>query len=84
MPRAKDTRTQEHKMHSYHSKEEYIEPETINSMFRGYKYAIPEHPPIKLSNGQWLHTYRLTKYNDNNVTGDEDVEQDAYDYEQSG
>ncbi len=36
----------------------------VNQVFRFYKYAIPEHSPIKLSNGSWLHTYRLTRYDE--------------------
>ena len=48
--------------------------------FRGYKYAIPEHPSIKLSNGNWLHTYRVTKYGQG-PHGDPDEEQDAFERE---
>lgn len=49
----------------------------VNQEFRHYKYAIPEHTPIRLSNGMWLHTYRVTKYNDYDPY-DIDVEQDAF------
>lgn len=45
----------------------------VNKEFWFYKYAIPEHEPIKLSDGTWLHTYRLTRYD----FEDSDVEQDA-------
>lgn len=27
-----------------------------------YKYAIKEHEPILLSNGRYLHSYRVTPY----------------------
>jgi hypothetical protein len=54
----------------------------VNSLFRNYKYAIQEHAPIRLSNGMWLHTYRLTKYNDSDPHGDQDVERDAFYNEQ--
>jgi len=53
----------------------------VNDVFRNYKYAIPEHAPILLSNGNWLHTYRLTRYNDVCPGGDPDIEQDAYERE---
>lgn len=57
--------------------------ETINvsSEFRHYKYAIQEHAPIKLSNGKWLHTYRVTKYKSFDPYGDGDEEQDAFERE---
>jgi len=45
----------------------------VNEEFRFYKYAIPEHAPIKLSNGMWLHTYRLTPY-DPDYDIDEEIE----------
>jgi hypothetical protein len=50
--------------------------------FRMYKYAIPECEPIKLSNGMYLHVYKVTQYNDQNPAGDEDEEQDAFEREQ--
>lgn len=53
----------------------------VNSEFRNYKYAIPEHEPIKLSNGMWLHTYKVTAYNDHAPAGDEDVEQESFERE---
>ena len=46
-----------------------------------YKYAIPEHEPIKLSNGLWLHSYRVTKYNDFEPAGDPDIEQESFNNE---
>ena len=45
----------------------------VNKVFKHYKYAIPEHEPIKLSNNLWLHTYRLTKHDIwDNIFGEED------------
>jgi hypothetical protein len=49
-----------------------------------YKYAIPEHEPIKLSNGNYLLSFRVTKYFDNSPCGDEDVEQNCFDNELYG
>lgn len=50
-----------------------------------YKYAIPEHTPIELSNGLWLHTYKVTRYDDfGHPAGDQDSEQDAVDREMYG
>ena len=34
----------------------------VNEFFKYEKYAIPEHEPIKLSNDNYLHTYRITSY----------------------
>ena len=49
-------------------------------MFRMYKYAIPEHAPIKLSNGKWLHSYKVTNY-DEDMRGDLDEEQECFERE---
>ena len=49
-----------------------------------YKYAIAEHQPIKLSNGTYLHSYRVTNYQDREPAGDMDIEQDCYDKEMNG
>lgn len=49
-----------------------------------YKFAIPEHEPIKLSNGKYLRSYRVTKYNDHEPAGDADVEHDAFEREMYG
>ena len=49
-----------------------------------YKYVVPEHEPIKLSNGLWLHTFRVTSYDDQDPSGDPDVEQEAFDNEMYG
>lgn len=46
----------------------------VNREFVNYKYAIPEHSPIRLSDGSYLHTYRVTRYNDFDPQGDQDVE----------
>jgi hypothetical protein len=43
-----------------------------------YKYVIPEHEPIKLSSGLWLHILRVTDYNDSEPSGDPDIEQEAF------
>lgn len=59
-------------------KEQYID---VNKVFAQYKYAIPEHAPIRLSNNMWLHSYKVTKYNDYSPIGDEDIEQDTFDNE---
>ena len=53
----------------------------VEKEFRFYKHAIPEHEPIKLSDGSWLHTYRVTKYNLDYAGGDIDEEQEAFDRE---
>lgn len=45
---------------TYQTEEQHLD---VNRWFADYKSAIPEHPPIQLSNGLWLHTYRLTPYN---------------------
>jgi hypothetical protein len=50
----------------------------VNREFRYYKYAIPEHEPIELSNGMWLHTYRVTSYDDFDPHGDFNEELQAY------
>jgi hypothetical protein len=49
-----------------------------------YKYAIQEHLPLKLSNKMWLHSYRVTNYNDQSQTGDIDVEEDCFNNEMYG
>jgi len=49
-----------------------------------YKYAIPEHEPIKLSNGNYLLSFRVTPYFDNDPQGDSDVEQECFDNELFG
>lgn len=59
-------------------KEQYID---VNKVFAQYKYAIAEHEPIRLSNGMYLHSYKVTKYNDHSPAGDIDAEQDAFDNE---
>lgn len=55
----------------------------VNKVFRQYKYAIQEHPPIKLSNGNYLHTYKLTKYQNDGMSLHEDMdeEQEAFERE---
>lgn len=50
----------------------------VNNVFRIYKYARQEHEPIQLSNGMWLHTYRITEYEHDNPHGDDDIENDTY------
>jgi len=35
----------------------------IENTFSIYKNAEPEHEPIKLSNGMYLHTYKVTEFN---------------------
>jgi hypothetical protein len=50
----------------------------VNNVFRVYKYARQEHLPIKLSNGMWLHTYRVTEHDYDNPHGDEDYENDCF------
>mgnify|MGYP001569855465 CR=1 FL=1 len=52
----------------------------VEKEFRMYKYAIPEHEPIKLSNNNYLHVYRVTKYS-GGLHGDPDEEQAAYERE---
>jgi len=50
----------------------------INKEFAYYKYAIPECEPIKLSNGNYLHVYKVTKYSrDSYIYGDIDEEMDT-------
>ena len=57
----------------------------VNDIFSEYKFAIPEHEPIKLSNGLWLHSYKVTPYNDDYmIYGDSGEEQDAMDREMHG
>jgi len=46
--------------------------------FKNYKYAIPEHKPILLSTGLWLHIYKVTKYDDYNIAGDIDIEEEQF------
>lgn len=53
----------------------------VETQFRNYKFASPEHEPIKLSNGKWLHSYKVTKYNDHDPHGDQDVEQESFERE---
>jgi len=43
-----------------------------------YKYAISEHEPIKLSNGNYLLSFRVTNYNDSEPSGDQDIEENCY------
>ena len=50
----------------------------VNGIFKQYKYARQEHCPIKLSNGMWLHTYRITEYEYEDPHGDNDIENDWY------
>ena len=52
----------------------------LEKYFRHFKFAIPEHPPIKLSNNRFLHSYRVTSY-DTGPYGDEDEEQEVFDQE---
>jgi hypothetical protein len=56
----------------------------VDRVFAHYKYAVPEHDPIKLSNGNYLHVYRVTRYDDFDPQGDSDVEQDFCDREMYG
>jgi len=65
------------KIITYMSKEKDID---VNDIFRNYKYAIPEMNPKKLSNGTWLHVYKVTNYS-KDAHGDFDEESDAYDRE---
>ena len=53
----------------------------VNREFAHYKFAIPEHQPIKLSNGLWLHIYKVTKYNESSCFSDLDVAQDSFERE---
>lgn len=55
-----------------------IEVIDVNQVFRIYKYAVQEHLPIKLSNGMWLHTYRVTESEYDNPHGDSDYENDSF------
>lgn len=64
------------KIISFRSKEQSID---INIL--PYKYAIPERPSIKLSDNSYLHIYRVTDFNDNTSSGDEDIEQGCYERE---
>lgn len=50
----------------------------VSKQFGNFKYAVPEHEPIQLTNGMWLHTYRLTRYDDTSAGGDSDVEYDSW------
>lgn len=50
----------------------------VNSYFKHYKYIKQEHYPIKLSNGMWLHTYRIIDYDYDNPHGDTDIENQFY------
>lgn len=52
----------------------------VANEFRMYKYAVSEHEPIKLSNGNWLHVYRVTNYL-SGAHGDPDEEQSAFEKE---
>jgi hypothetical protein len=49
-----------------------------------YKYAIPEHGPIQLSNRMWLHTYKVSMYNDQDPSGDIDIENEIFNQELNG
>lgn len=50
----------------------------VNGIFKQYKYARQEHYPIRLSNGMWLHTYRITEYDYEDTHGDSDYENDSF------
>ena len=51
----------------------------VNEEFKFYKYAIPEHEPIKLSTGEYLHIYRVAEYDKQDCQGiDFDVEEEAF------
>ena len=70
------------KIISFQHKEQDID---VNDVLRQYKYAIPEHQPIWLSNGSWLHTYKVTDYSrDSYVYGDQDEEQECFEREVNG
>lgn len=56
----------------------------VDREFAHYKFAIPEHEPIKLSNDLWLHSYRVTKYNESPCFADPDTEQDSFENEMYG
>jgi hypothetical protein len=49
-----------------------------------YKYAIPEHQPIHLSNGMWLHTYKVSMFDDTNPSGDIEIENEIFNQEIHG
>lgn len=51
---------------------------------RNVKRAIAEHEPIKLSNGTWLHSYKITQFEANDAYGDADEEQEAVNRELFG
>ncbi len=55
----------------------------VNRVFSNYKYAIPEFPAKKLSDGTWLHCYKVTKYDNDGMSLHEDLdeEQEAFDRE---
>ena len=50
-----------------------------NKEFRHYKHAILEHEPILLSNGMWLHIYKVTEYDNlkNGFLDDIDEEEES-------
>ena len=62
-------------------KEQFID---VNKVFAQYKYAIAEHQPIRLSNGMYLHSYKVTRYNDHSPIGDIDVENESFENEMYG
>lgn len=68
------------KIISFQAKE-YFDVNTLKT----YKYAIPEHEPILLSNGLYLYSYRVTPYDEYDAAyGDFDeecyaVEREIYD-----
>ncbi len=61
------------KIITFQAPSEYID---VNAL--PYKYAIEEHMPIKLSNGMYLHSYKVTEYGKDYAGGDFDEECEAY------
>lgn len=50
----------------------------VNRTFKHFKYAKQEHYPLMLSNGMWLHTYRVTEHDYEDPHDDSDYENDSY------
>lgn len=59
----------------------------VNEVFKSCKYAIPECEPIKLSNGNWMHIYKVTPYGretDENYNDIDEIEEDTFNRELYG
>jgi len=68
---------------SFHSPKNHIDKSSTE--YAQYKFMIPEHKPIKLSNGSYLHTFKVTEYNqEDKIYGDSDEEQECVDREMYG